>query len=182
MEIILKFGALKEVFDFCKHFKESKNDIRPTSTLVHLEFNNGVCKAYALDNFKACVKTVPCEGNDGSMNIPIVDLPKMLKDHEVRISDDGKNITFDFISENRICKKIEGEFFNVKAAFPTKEPIFSISFSPKVLAEALKGFNRNERIDIDFFGPLSACKISQGNSEAIVLPVKGRKKDKNDEL
>lgn len=179
MKIILKVIDLKKVFKFCKNFVAS-NTIKPIQTLVHLECENGICKACAIDGYKACIKNVSCEGDNGVMNIPIINLPKIPDENEVSISDDGKYITFDFQSEKRMFRKIEGEFLNIEKFFPTRETVFRISFEPKLLIKALKSYENERHIDMEFFGELNALKIIGADSKSLVLPIRRTKESEQE--
>jgi hypothetical protein len=170
MEITMKTTDLKTAFDACKNFV-SKKDRNPALKTVQLNFFNGTCTAYALDGIKLMTVAVPyVNGDEGTICVPIVKLPR---DKFVRISDEGDEITFDFLGGKcrRILKKYEGNFPNDPEHFLKQEPpTLRIGFDPRNLRDALDGFKNETFVVLNFVDNRSGCVIEGKSQKAVVLP------------
>lgn len=166
----MKMEDLKTIFSTCKTFV-SKDSIRPILQTIQLNFQNGFCTAYALDGIKMISVIVPyIDGDEGTLYVPIIKLPKGAY---VVISDEGNEITFDFLESKQTVKKYEGEFPKDPAKlFDDKEPTFNIGVDPKNLRDALDGFKDTEAVSIDFYGQLNPFVVKGLTKKALVLPVK----------
>lgn len=170
MKVQMKLEDLKTIFNACKTFV-SKDDARPIFKTVQLSFANGLCTAYALDGIKMISVVVPyTAGNEGTLYVPIIKLPKC---ENVFISDEGDEITFDFIDSKQTVKKYEGEFpKHVEQFFDKSEPTFTIGFDPKNLKDALDGFKECTTVKIDFYSNVKPCIMEGRNKKALVFPVR----------
>lgn len=170
MKVSMKLDDLKTIFTACKSFV-SKDDIRPILQTVQLNFCGGLCTAYALDGIKLISVVVPyTDGDEGTLYVPIIKLPKGMF---VLISDEGNEITFDFLDSKQTVRKYEGEFPKDPAQFFNKsDPTFSIGFDPKNLKNALEGFKDCTEIKIDFYGQTEPCIMKGLNKKALVFPVR----------
>ena len=169
MKITMKREDLQTVFDACKNFV-SKEDYRPIFQTVQLNFRDGVCTACALDTHKMIIITVPYpEGDEGTMYVPIIKLPKAVF---VVLSDEGSEITFDFLNSKQVVKKHAGGFLkDPETNFPKEEPVLKIYFNPRLLRDALDSFKDEKEVEMRFIGPLKACVIHGEGKKALVLPV-----------
>lgn len=169
MEITMELKYLKSIFDACKNFV-SKTDYKPIFQTVQLTCKKGFCTAYALDGFKVITLSCPCMAcDDGMMCIPIIKLPKA---RTVILSDDGNDITFDFLDSKQTVRKYDGDFYkNPESAFPTEDPLLKICFNPKHLKDALGSFDDGNAVEISFYDPSKGCVIKGNGKKALVLPV-----------
>lgn len=171
MKVTMKLEDLKTIFNACKTFV-SKDDIRPILQTVQLNFSGGLCTAYALDGIKLISVVVPyTDGDEGTLYVPIIKLPKGAY---VVISDEGNEITFDFLDSKQTVKKYEGDFPSKPEDFfrNDNEPTFSIGFDPKNLKDALDGFKDCTAIKIDFYGHTEPCIMTGLNKKALAFPVR----------
>ena len=171
MEITMSVSNLKEIFQACKNYV-SKDDVRPLFKAVQLTCTNGICKAIALDGYKVMAISVPYDGDEGTMLIPIIKPPKGT---QVIISDSESEIMFDFLTEKQVVKKLEGDFPDVRKFFREDEPKFRICFDQKLLKDALDGFNCDTAVEIDFYGETEGIIIKNStDKQALILPVRLR--------
>lgn len=170
MKVEMNLQDLKTIFNACKTFV-SKDTVRPMLQTVQLNFHNGLCTAYATDGIKVISVIVPyTDGDDGTLYVPIIKLPKGAY---VIISDDGNEITFDFLDSKQTVKKYEGEFpKEMEHFFDIGKATFSIGFDPKNLIDALQGFKDHDTISIDFFNQITPCVIKGWTKKALVFPVR----------
>ena len=172
MKVTMNLEDLKTIFNTCKTFV-SKYNIRPIFKTVQLNFSNGYCTAYASDEIKVISLVVPCQEDiEGTMNVPIIKLPKAAN---VVISDEGDEIVFDFHDSKQTVKKCEGDFPSkpIEGFFHNaNKPTFSIGFAPKNLRDALDAFKGDDEVKFDFYGQTKACVIKSLNKKALVFPVR----------
>lgn len=171
MEIRMSVFDLKDIFRDCKNYV-SKDDTKGIFKMVQLVCENGICHATALDGFKIMKTSVPYKGDEGIMYIPIVKVPKGT---DVIITDSESEITFDFLTEKQMVKKIEGIFPDTKRFFKEDEPKFRMAFDPKLMRDALNGFSDIKYVEIDFFSENEGIVIKSSNKQALVLPVRLKK-------
>lgn len=171
MKITMSVSNLQEIFKACKTYI-SKDNAKPVFKAVQLTCTNGICKAIALDGYKVMKISVPYEGDEGTMLIPVIKLPKGTL---VIITDSESEIMFDFLTEKQVVKKFEGQFPDVRKFFREDEPKFRIGFDPKLLKDALDGFNGDTAVEIDFYGETDGIIIkSSTDKQALVLPMRLR--------
>ncbi len=164
------FDSFKAIMKACKPFI-SKDNARPILQTIKLNCSDGYCIASACDGFKLINFKVPCSADNGVLCIPIIKTPT--KGTQVIITDNEKEITFDFITEKQVVKKFEGEFPNVEKVFPEGEPNFRIGFDPKRLKDALDGFTGDTYIEVNFFGETNGVIIKNRiDKQALVLPMR----------
>lgn len=95
LKITMSVSNLQEIFKACKNYV-SKDSYKPILQAVQLNCTNGICKATALDGYKAMTICVPYDGDEGTMLIPVIKLPKGTL---VIITDSESEIMFDFLTE-----------------------------------------------------------------------------------
>lgn len=171
MKIILKTDDLNYIFKALKPAL-AKTEHRPVLTRIHLKCDSGKCEATAVDGYRLHTVTVPCEGDNGEVLIPIIKIPKN-NIPKVIISDTDDNITFDFNTEKQICNKMVGEFFNWKTLVPEGEPEYEISFNPKFIEDACKTYSGLKVITFKFYGKTKPCIIEQNEfDKRLVMPIR----------
>lgn len=168
MKIQMKTENLKEIYQACKTFV-SKDVTRLAPTVIRLQCKGDVCTATALDGYKMMEVTVPSGGDEGTMLIPIVRVPKA---SVVVIEETENEIVFDFITEKQIVKKIEGEFMKTDHYWEGDKFEFEIGFDPKLLHDAMEGFKGETAVKFSFTSEIGKCIVTAGNKKALVLPVK----------
>ena len=164
----MNVSDLNAIFKACKNFI-SKDAIIPIFQHIKLECENGICKASAADGVKLINIVVPCVSDDGSLIVPIIKTPKGTK---VIISDDEKEITFDFLTEKQIVRKVDGEFPDTNRFMYEDEPNLKIGFDPKVLKVAMDGFSDEVAVQINIFDANKGFIVKSANKEALILPVR----------
>ena len=177
MKIYLSHGAFDAIMKATKPFV-SKDDMRPVFTQILLESDNGKVTATALGRVKAVKLTVAAETETetGSMLIPWVK-PIGKKGVYALITDDGKSITIETVTEQRTFRKVQGGYANIDCLFENKEPPeTTMYFDPKQLADALTAFG--DKVKIEYFGAYKGVIITDLACEqkALVLPISPPKK------
>ena len=177
MKIYLSYGAFDAIMKATKPFV-SKDDMRPVFTQILLESDNGKVTATALGRVKAVKLTVAAETETetGSVLIPWVK-PIGKKGVYALITDDGKSITIETVTEQRTFRKVQGGYANIDCLFENKEPPeTTMYFDPKQLADALTAFG--DKVKIEYFGAYKGVIITDLACEqkALVLPISPPKK------
>lgn len=178
MRICLNKDDLKYIFKALKPAL-SKDGARPMLSLIQLQCQDGICTAYATDSHRLHSVTVPYSGDNGTMLIPVVDIPKG-GDTFLEITDDGMNISLNFGSETRTVPTTKGAFPKVEEVLPKKDPVFQIAFNPKYIKDACDAFSKSNCIIFNFMGNQhEACvikadkgKYAEGEDFALVLPIR----------
>lgn len=168
MKITMNMADLKTIFNACGKFV-SKDDLKPILKTVQLNFFNGMCTAYALDGIKMMTVAVPyTDGDEGTMNVPIIKLPKGAF---VNITSEGNEVTFDFLDHKQTLKNYDGEFpKNPEQFFKQETPTLRIGFDPRNLRDALDGFKDDRVVALNFVDKNKACIIEGTNRKALVFP------------
>jgi len=172
LKISMGFDSFKAIMKACKPFI-SKDNARPILQTIKLNCSDGYCIASACDGFKLINFKVPCSADNGVLCIPIIKTPT--KGTQVIITDNEKEITFDFITEKQVVRKIEGEAFKTEGFITNDEPTIRIGFNPKLLKDALDGFTDEKIVKIDVIDERKGFILRGTNKEALVLPVYLRK-------
>ena len=166
MKIAMSVESLKEIFFACKPYTSKDKE---WFKQIRLVCSAGRCDATALDGHKVITISIPYEGDEGSMHIPIVKVPK---EKNVSIIQNETEITFDFFTEKQTVKRFtEEKSFDTQKLFQVEEPQFTINFSPKFLKDALEGFTDTKSVELSFFGKNKGIILeSEKNKKALVLP------------
>lgn len=176
MKVTMEMKNLKTIFDDCKNFV-GKDSSMPVYQQVQLNFANGMCTAYALDNYKIISVVVPyIDGDEGTMLVPIIKLPK---GRHVILSDEGDEIVFDFIGNKQTVRKICENFAKNPEQFFVQDNVnLRIGFNTKLLRDALASFKDEGKVVLNFTDPLHVCVIEgDRNKKAGVLPINLKKRN-----
>ncbi len=175
MRIRLSADTFNDIIKFVSKFVAKGRSARPILTQVLLEVENGQLRATALDGVKLGQIAFNGDWEDGSTIIPLVKRVKARETDYVIIEDDGENIIFETETGSQIYKKTESKFFNYRDALPKSDPKETFSMRAGNIADALKAFDKNETLDIEYRGELDPLVIKGQSTYAMVLPVMKRK-------
>ncbi len=175
MKIRLDSSVFNDIVKFVSNFVAKGRNARPILTQILLEVENGQLKATASDGHKLGQIMFNGDWEDGSMIIPLVKRIKVKETSYVIIEDDGKNIIFETKVGSQSYKKTESTFFNYEKTLPTKDPKETFSMRAGNIADALKAFDKNETLDIEYRGELDPLVIKGQSTYVMVLPVRKRK-------
>ena len=116
-------------------FAVSITDLKPILTGVLFELNQqaGTVSAVAVDNFRLAIRKVPFVQVNGGFNkvvIPSRALNEMLKilpeseEDTIEISNSKNFVAFRFGNVKLVCRLLEGEFLDYKAALPKEHKFY----------------------------------------------------------
>lgn len=164
---------LKRVMSVCKLAVGKE---RPNFQYIHCKINKGTLEATTIDGFRMHTVTIPCDLIEGSnddlkFQLPIIAMPKKVTTCVIEIVED--DVTFDFITErstvkvNR-CEFIDSDKFKIKDI----KPEFEIHVNPKYLADALKAFNSDKVVKLEFTSVVAPIMIKSNGDFTMVMPVR----------
>jgi len=131
-------------------------------------------KIEAANGFVLVERKIDYDGEDLMLNISDIAKHKDAKGLEgVVYTKDGDNIKAIGESIN-IISKVEGNFPNTAALYPTSEPVFKISLSKDRIIEVLKCLTKGEeQIKLYFYGAEQPVLIEtlDGDVKGLIMPM-----------
>lgn len=173
MTITMRYEEYNRMQEFAKQFAAKAGGPRPILEYIKLTIAGDTAKAEALDGYKAgCIMlSLSNSEGDGTMLLPITSKLKK-SDVFAVITDSEKEIEIKTATGSRIYRKPEGEFFDTSKVYPEDKPAEVFGFDPVLLSDALKAFNGDKAVKIEYRGALKPLIIKGSTAQALVLPVR----------
>ena len=173
MTIIMSYDEYNRMQEFAKQFAAKAGGTRPILEYIKLTVTGNTAKAEALDGYKAgyIMLNLNNSEGDGTILLPITNKLKK-SDVFAVITDMDKEIEIRTATGASIYRKPQGEFVNTSKIYPVDEPAEVFGFNPLLLADALKAFQEEKVVKIEYRGALKPLIIKSSTAQALVMPVK----------
>ena len=173
MTIIMSYNEYNRMQEFAKQFAAKAGGTRPILEHIKLTVTGNTAKAEALDGYKAgyIMLNLNNSEGDGTILLPITNKLKK-SDVFAVITDMDKEIEIRTATGASIYRKPQGEFVNTSKIYPVDEPAEVFGFNPLLLADALKAFQEEKVVKIEYRGALKPLIIKSSTAQALVMPVK----------
>lgn len=173
MTITMSYEEYNKMQEFAKQFVAKKGGIRPILEYIKLTITGDTAKAEALDGYKGGYIMLNLSDSDGDGTI-LLPVTSKLKRSDVFaiITDMDKEIEIRTATGASIYKKPEMEFPDISNIYPQDEPAEVFGFNPNLLADALKAFKNENKIEIEYRGALKPLVIKSDTAQALVMPLR----------
>jgi len=173
MTITMSYEEYNRMQEFAKQFAAKAGGTRPILEHIKLTVTGNTAKAEALDGYKAgyIMLNLNNSEGDGTILLPITNKLKK-SDVFAVITDMDKEIEIRTATGASIYRKPQGEFVNTSKIYPVDEPAEVFGFNPLLLADALKAFQEEKVVKIEYRGALKPLIIKSSTAQALVMPVK----------
>ena len=173
MTITMSYEEYNRMQEFAKQFAAKAGGTRPILEHIKLTVTGNTAKAEALDGYKAGYIMLNLNNSEGDGTI-LLPITSKLKKSDVFavITDMDKEIEIRTATGASIYRKPQGEFVNTSKIYPVDEPAEVFGFNPLLLADALKAFQEEKVVKIEYRGALKPLIIKSSTAQALVMPVK----------
>ena len=173
MTITMSYEEYNRMQEFAKQFAAKAGGTRPILEYIKLTVTGNTAKAEALDGYKAGYIMLNLNNSEGDGTI-LLPITSKLKKSDVFavITDMDKEIEIRTATGASIYRKPQGEFVNTSKIYPVDEPAEVFGFNPLLLADALKAFQEEKVVKIEYRGALKPLIIKSSTAQALVMPVK----------
>lgn len=173
MTITMSYDEYNKMQEFAKQFAAKAGGARPAFEHIKVTFVGDTAKAEALDGYKAGYITLSINdcGTEGEMFLPVTSKLKK-SDVFAVITESEKEIEIRTAASASIYRKPEGEFLDTSNIYPQDEPAEVFVCNPKLLSDALKAFNGEKAVKIEYRGALKPIIIKGSTAQALVLPMR----------
>ena len=173
MTITMSYKEYNKMQEFTKQFAAKNGRTKPILEYIKLTVTGNTAKAEALDGFKAgyIMLNLSNSERDGEMLLPVTNKLKK-SDVFAVITELEKEIEIRTATGASIYRKPEGEFFNTSKVYPEDEPVEVFGFDPVLLSDALKAFNGEKKVRIEYRGALRPLIIKGSTAQALVMPMR----------
>ena len=167
------YDEYNKMQDFAKQFAAKVGGPHPIFEYIKVTVTGDTAKAEALDGYKAGYIALGLSNSEGDGEI-LLPITSKLKKSDVFavLTESEKEIEIRTATGASIYRKPEGEFFNTSNIYPQDDPAEVFGYNPKLLADALKAFNGEKAVKIEYRGALKPLVIKSSTAQALVFPVR----------
>lgn len=169
----MRYDEYNKMQDFAKQFAAKVGGIRPLLEYIKITVAGDTAKAEALDGYKAgyIILSLSNSEEEGSVILPVTSKLKK-SDVFAVITESEKEIEIRTATGASIYRKPDGEYPDTSNIYPQDEPAEVFDSDPSLLADALKAFNGEKAVKIEYRGALKPLAIKSSTARALVLPVR----------